>query len=355
MQARHIVREVTTPESFRVAKVASMFDVPLADKVRREWNVQLDLPADWQIGVIVGPSGSGKSTIACELWPDHYTRGYEWDDRSVLDNFPADATTDAIVQALTSVGFSSPPDWIKPYHALSTGQQMRCDLARALMSDDLVVFDEFTSVVDRTVAQIGSAAIAKAIRRTPGRQFIAVTCHADVLAWLEPDWVYEPHTATFARGCLQRPPLDLVIQRVHSQAWPIFAPYHYLSAALNPSAVCYAAFLNDTPIAFCAVLPLIGFKNVYRASRTVVLPDYQGIGIGTRFSDAIAAMYHAQGKRYRSTSSHPAFMTHRDRSSHWKLVEKKPLGTQPQAKMKRLGMNAAHSALRSVVTFEYVG
>ena len=41
------------------------------------------------------------------------------------------------------------------------------------------VFDEYTSVVDRTVAQIGTAALAKTVRAR-GQQFVAVTCHEDV-------------------------------------------------------------------------------------------------------------------------------------------------------------------------------
>src|SRR5581483_10418874 len=105
------------------------------------------------------------------------------------------------------------------YHVLSGGERFRCDLARALsvrsgsslfnprpigpgvqvenapgpmglgLNDSqpraVVAYDEFTSVVDRTVAQIGSAAIAKGIRS--GRiacRFVAITCHYDVAEWL---------------------------------------------------------------------------------------------------------------------------------------------------------------------------
>lgn len=77
---------------------------------------------------------------------------------------------------------------------------MRCDLARAILSKEkLFVFDEFTSVVDRNVAKIGSFAMQKAIRKTD-KQFIAVTCHYDVEDWLLPDWVFDTNTMTF-RDC----------------------------------------------------------------------------------------------------------------------------------------------------------
>ena len=90
-------------------------------------------------------------------------------------------------------------------------------MARALCDPaPLVVIDEFTSVVDRTVAQIGSAAVAKAVRRTSGKQVVAVTCHYDVEEWLCPDWVVEMPNGNFARRSLRRPPIELEVARVHS-------------------------------------------------------------------------------------------------------------------------------------------
>ena len=54
--------------------------------------------------------------------------------------------------------------------------------------------DEFTSVVDRTVARIGSAALARTVRGR-GLRFVAVSCHDDIIDWLQPDWVYRPALA----------------------------------------------------------------------------------------------------------------------------------------------------------------
>jgi transcriptional regulator with GAF, ATPase, and Fis domain len=63
----------------------------------------------------------------------------------------------------------------------------------------LVAFDEFTSVVDRNVARIGSAAVAKAIRSGQIRcRFVAVTCHYDIIDWLAPDWIIDMATREFA-------------------------------------------------------------------------------------------------------------------------------------------------------------
>ena len=76
---------------------------------------------------------------------------------------------------------------------------MRVDIARALcLNQGLIVFDEFTSVVDREIAKVSAYAISKAVRHSK-KKFIAVTCHYDVADWLEPDWVFCTDTMEFSR------------------------------------------------------------------------------------------------------------------------------------------------------------
>jgi ABC-type ATPase with predicted acetyltransferase domain len=91
---------------------------------------------------------------------------------------------------------------LRPFRVLSNGEQFRVTIARALAEQpELLVFDEFTSVVDRNVAKVASAAIAKAVRRRK-QKFIAVSCHHDIIEWLQPDWIYEPagDQLTLSRG-----------------------------------------------------------------------------------------------------------------------------------------------------------
>ncbi|MGL4461608.1 MAG: hypothetical protein ACRDD1_20360 [Planctomycetia bacterium] len=253
-----IERRCEVQPSPRLAQVQGMFDHPPATESRVVWDV--DLPLDdqpWNVGAIVGPSGSGKSTVARELFGDALARPFDWrGDRALVDDFPEDLPTRDVVHALSAVGLSSVPVWCKPFAALSTGQQFRATLARTLADRaPLVVVDEFTSVVDRTVAKVASAAVAKLVRRDD-RKFIAVTCHYDVLPWLAVDWLYEPHLNRFSRRSLRRrPELALTVRRVDRSAWELFKDHHYLSANLHPSSQCYVGFLEDAPVVFTAVLP----------------------------------------------------------------------------------------------------
>jgi len=200
----------------RVMQLEGMFDIPPTKRADLSWTVSLPLDEKpWNIGLIVGPSGCGKTTIARALFPNAYVKGFDWSpELSVVDAFPEDMSIKDVTKLWSSVGFSSPPAWLRPFGVLSNGEQFRATPARAIAAKpDLCVFDEFTSVVDRTVGRIGSATVAKTVRRNGGK-FIAVTCHDDVLDWLDPDWVYTPADNEFAwRRLRGRPKIKLEIAR----------------------------------------------------------------------------------------------------------------------------------------------
>lgn len=184
--------------SFRVQSVIGMFDLN-SEHIKERFIGDIELPDEWNVGIIVGASGTGKTTIMRELFSDYVVENNEYKSQSVIDDMPKNKTVKEITQAFNSVGFSSPPSWLKPYNVLSNGEKMRVDLANGILSDkDVIVFDEFTSVVNREVAKIGSYAIQKAIRKT-NKKFIAVGCHYDVIDWLEPDWVFCTDDMSFTR------------------------------------------------------------------------------------------------------------------------------------------------------------
>jgi hypothetical protein len=380
-----IHRQVEIASTPRVQQLQGLFDIPPAPRSQHHWHHRFTLPDSWNIGVIVGHSGSGKTTLARELFGDAIRERWPWPaDKSLLDGFPPSMGIKEITGLLCSVGFSSPPAWLRPFAALSNGEQFRVTLARTLAempdanakgsvipgeASAIAVVDEFTSVVDRTAARIGSAAVAKAVRRS-NREFVAVTCHYDVLDWLEPDWVYEPHTGDFrlnnnlhaptARGRLwRRPPIQLEILRVHSSMWKIFRPHHYLSAKLHRSARCFlaAARLADDaapaqPAAFIAALPFPHpHRPGWREHRCVCLPDYQGVGIGNALSEFVAQLFVSLGKPYFSTTSHPAMIQHRLKSTHWRMRRTPSLCGRHRG----LDGHWRGSPNRLTAGFEYVG
>ncbi len=359
-----ITAQITCPlhDSFRVRQIAGLFDLALPSESTEQFSV--DLPAldeNWQIGVIVGPSGSGKSTIAHAAFPNALYSSHLWPpNRAVIDAFDTNLSIKQITTTLTSVGFSSPPGWLKPYQVLSNGEKFRCDLAMALLNPEprtlnpLIAFDEFTSVVDRTVARIASAALSKSIRAGRiARRFVAITCHYDILPWLEPDWVLDMATGELARGRLHRPPIPLEIRRANTKAWSVFKRHHYLSAKLHPSAACFVGYVDGTPATVTAVIPFPHPKRPgYREHRTVCLPDFQGVGLGSAMSNFIASLYVATGEPYFSTTSHPALIRHRTRSRFWRTVRSPQLMTHPHAAR---SLSRSTSLHRLTASFEFVG
>jgi ABC-type ATPase involved in cell division/GNAT superfamily N-acetyltransferase len=355
-----ITVESPVAESPRVAQVRGLFDLPEQATSSLRWEV--DLPLDqrsWSVGLITGPSGCGKSTIARRLWPEQVGRVLEWPaDRSVLDVFPETLSVKDVTGLLSAVGFSSPPAWLRPHGVLSTGQQFRVALARLLAealagtAPQPIVLDEFTSVVDRTVARIGSAALAKTVRQH-GLRFVAVTCHDDVIPWLQPDGVYLPGEDRFEWRCLQRrPTIRLEIVRCKASAWELFAPHHYLSGRLARSAVCFLALWDGRAVAFSAWLPFVGAgRPARREHRTVTLPDFQGVGIGNAVSDAIASLWRGLGYRTLSTTTHPAMIASRRRSPNWRLHRAPSLAAGRERTMTTL----KHATTRLTAGFEYVG
>lgn len=160
----NIVKKSAIENTFRVSKIMSDFDVKIEHSIEK-FVGEIKFPNKWNIGIIVGPSGTGKTTIAKELFNQELITNFKYTNKSVIDDMPKEKSTEEIEKMFYSVGFGSVPSWLKPYNVLSNGEKMRVDLARALLEKDFVVFDEFTSVVDRQVAQTACIAINKAIKK----------------------------------------------------------------------------------------------------------------------------------------------------------------------------------------------
>jgi len=272
-------------------------------------------PSNYQIGLIVGSSGSGKSTILKRRFGDEET--VDWDNsKSIASHF--ESIEDASGK-FGAVGLNSIPSWLKPYRVLSNGEKFRADLARRLKNG--AVIDEFTSVVNREVAVSCSMSIEKYIRRNNLKNITFCSCHDDIIPYLKPDWIYNTDSHEFYSGrYLCRPKINIKISPCSWKAWDMFKRYHYLSGELNKASTCYLATYKDIPVAFAALLtlPVGSLRHAWKEHRIVVLPDYQGMGIGNKLSETLGQAYIEKGCRYFAKTSNPRMGEHRDRSKLWR-------------------------------------
>ena len=356
-----LIRDCDISRSIRCQQLEAIFDVPPSEKCHLEWKGNLPIEnTDWNIGLIVGPSGSGKSTIAQEVFKDSYHVDFEWKGKSVIDDFKSDLSIEDIIHACSSVGFKTIPAWMRPYSVLSTGERFRVEIARRLLElPDPIVVDEFTSVVDRQVAQVGSYAIQKQIRKQ-GRKFVAVSCHFDIIEWLMPDWIFYPATMEYKpRGSLQqfkRPEIEVEIKRVEYGLWKIFAPFHYLTASLNKASRCFGLFINGQIVHFAGILNMPGTKaaqDIMKISRGVTLPDWQGLGLAFVMNSTLAKAYKAVGKRLRLYPNHPPLIRSIQRMPDWRQAKKS--GYQQKQKKGGLFAKFPNRVSRPCAVFEWCG
>jgi GNAT superfamily N-acetyltransferase len=232
--------------------------------------------------------------------------------------------------------------------------------------------DEFTSVVDRDTAKSLALSIRKFYdqRGTDNPLYIA-SCHRDIIDWLDPEWVYDTDLQKLEnRRSLhrlgRRPELALTIRSTTPDYWRYFSKYHYLDTRMSRSVHCYVALLGDKPIAFHAAIHSTNrdIHSYWRGHRTVILPEFQGMGIGTAFSDAIAELYVSNGLRYFSKTAHPSFGEHREKSNLWRPTstnKKSRLGSYllkdgTARKMPGYGgTTTARDAGRICYSHEYIG
>jgi len=311
---------------------------------------------DWNIGVILGGSGSGKTTILkkCgELKQPKFDQ-----DKPLISNFdwldPKDATL-----VLTSMGLSSVPTWLRPFHTLSNGEQYRAILAYLVSSakdGEVILIDEYTSVVDRDVAKAMSFALQKYIRRE-NKRIIVSSCHYDILEWLMPDWTCSPQKGGTLERCdyRRRPEISLQVSRVEVETWDFFKKHHYLTEDVNKSCKFLLFEWNDKPVGIVAIInqPRKGCQNGFALSRTVILPDFQGMGLGVKLSEFACAIIKNQGGLCFTKTINPALGIYRNKSKFWR-------GTAMNNKIRHKSSSSSDTSARNRLErasycHEYIG
>ena len=317
-------------DSYRAARVKSLFNVENGCNFDLEIP-GVDLSGAWNIGVIVGASGTGKTSIGKQLFSGdkivNLSEGWH-NDRPIIDDIDPDGDFNTVTSLLASVGLGDVPAWLRPFHVLSNGEQFRAGLARLICNRPAVaVVDEFTSVIDRQIAKVGAHAFQRAWRReNPAGRVVLLTPHYDVLDWVRPDWVIDTSKKTFQRDCpRQRPPIQLEVWKVNGSYWRYFEPHHYLRPPRPIAAEYYVGTVGGELVCHLAISPAFHI-GAYRAARLVTMPEWQGIGIGTKFLEHIAQRHlegHGRkGKQYPTyiSTSHPQLCAALRRSPKWAQV-----------------------------------
>jgi hypothetical protein len=302
------------------------FDIQNKDESNVTINANLEhLPKEWNIGVVYGGSGTGKTTILKNYFKKPMDESYFDNSKSLISNFdwltPKEATL-----LLSAMGLSSVPTWLRPFNTLSNGEQYRANLAYIVgkaKENDVILIDEYTSVVDRDVAKAMSNALQKYIRKN-NKRIVLASCHFDIMEWLLPDWIYSPSKGRLEIASqLRRPRIELQIFRCRNETWNLFKQHHYLSEELNLAAKCYVVTFNDKPCAFIAILPMPSgtIRHAFRVSRLVVLPDFQGLSIGIKLLNYLGSLYLADNKKlYIKTSNPSLFKGMEYNKKDWILV-----------------------------------
>jgi len=276
-----------------------------------------DLPQEG-IVLIVGTSGSGKTTILKTVddpKPIQIDRA-----KTVIENF---SSAERGEELLLACGLRTIPAWFRSPSTLSNGEFHRFEIALGIDQGHSII-DEFTSVVDRDTAKSLAYSVRKYFDQNPSVVYIA-SCHRDIIDWLDPDYIYDTDMQELsARRSLHlrlgRPTITLDIRGTTPDDWRRFRKYHYLDTRMSRSVHCYVGLIGDKPVAFHAAIHSTNrdIHSYWRGHRTVVLPEFQGMGIGTAFSDAIAQIYVDRGLRYFSKTAHPSFGEHREKSPLWR-------------------------------------
>lgn len=360
-------------DSYRAARVKSLFNVESGC----DFSIDADLPIEdgaWRIGLVVGPSGSGKSSIGRRIFGPEAMYEPAWPAGvPVIDAIAPAGDFNDVTGALAAVGLGSCPSWLRPFEILSTGERFRASLARLLAeSPARAVVDEFTSVVDRQIAKMGAMAFCKAWRRRAG-QVVLLSCHYDIIDWCEPDWIFDTATGKYAgRGLWRRPRFDLEIHQTDWRYWPLFEPHHYLKIPKMAAARCYVGTVAGELVCHLGVASVhTGLGVEARACRLVVMPEWQGAGVGLRFLERICQWQREGDERARLPgrrigtlfhTSHPGLAAALRRSKRWTQVSADLFGANKARSASSIARSSGRGStggygghFRAVQGFRYIG
>ncbi|CAB4136846.1 ABC_ATPase domain containing protein [uncultured Caudovirales phage] len=287
---------------FRCQVAANSLDIDVKKKSIHHLHIDnVNIPKDWNIGLIYGASGSGKTTLVKKLFGDDIFNTVMDENTPIINQLPSHMSYDECSSMLYGIGLNAVPCWIRPIKTLSNGQKARAEAVLLMCQDkDIIFIDEWTSVVDRTVAKAMSVCLYKFAKKY-NKKIVLLSCHYDILEWVNPDWLIDCNKQQFElpKGddffFSRREELDFTIRKVDKRTWKYFSKYHYLSENLPAGHIFfYGLFHKENQIGFQCYANYTphkkGTKIIFHFNRTVVHPDYNGLGLGVKMINETARL-----------------------------------------------------------------
>jgi len=193
-----VILKSPVSNEFRCQVAANSLDIDVEKKSIHHLKIEkIELPENWNVGVVYGNSGSGKTTLMKQVFGNDCFSFSLDPNKPIINQFQKDIPYKECAKILTGIGLSSVPCWIRPVNTLSNGQYARAHSALAMtIEKDIVCIDEWTSVVDRTVAKAMSFCLQKYAKKN-NKCIILCSCHYDIIEWLNPDWLIDCNKQLF--------------------------------------------------------------------------------------------------------------------------------------------------------------
>jgi ABC-type multidrug transport system ATPase subunit len=351
MQTYNVTLQSPVAKSYRCKRAADSLDIDVEKKAIHRLSVNADIDTSYNIGLIIGASGSGKTTLAKTIFGDDCFKSVLDETKPIIEQFPEDYDYETCAKILSGVGLTQVPCWIRPVYTLSNGQKARAEAALLMCKNGLSVIDEWTSVVDRTVAKVMSHCVQKHARAEQKR-IVLLSCHYDVIDWLNPDWVIDCNKGEYVdrrsvwQSHRRSEQLQFTVRETDKNTWRYFSRYHYLSESLPGGHVRYfGLFQGQDQIGFICYANYVPFRQVQRlrkekmimhANRIVVHPDYAGIGLGILMTNETAKYMSSQNFRVMCKFSSVPVYKAMTKSPDWRLISlDRQLGVKAGGNMKR--------------------
>jgi ABC-type dipeptide/oligopeptide/nickel transport system ATPase subunit len=362
------VKLISEPsQSFRCTLAANSLDIDTGKKLTHEFNLKADFSKPFNIGVFYGASGSGKTSLAKEIFGEKIFEEKLDENKTILDQLPEEMSYDQCSAVLCGMGLTSVPCWLRPIKTLSNGQRARAFAAMVVSKNkDIIALDEWTSVVDRTVAKAMSACINKYARKN-NKKIILLSCHSDVIDWLDPDFIVDCNTQKFIDRRLLCPEkrkrkeqLQFNVREVEGSTWKNFSKYHYLNDEVpRGKRFLFGLFFQEKQIGFGAFINLVpkrkGQKMIMHSTKVVIHPDYIGLGLGLKFVTATSKIITKKNYRVMAKfSSAPMFKARIKDKENWRFI-KTEIKIGHWATSKKLFRKSGFRRDVKTHTFEFIG